>query len=63
MIQPTAVLFDLDSTLAESKQPITKPMAQQLAQLSKKMPFGVISGGQLSQLVEQVINELPPNAS
>jgi HAD superfamily hydrolase (TIGR01484 family) len=57
------VVFDLDNTLAVSKQPLTKSMALLLAQLSKKTKVAVITGGKLDQLKDQVIAQLPPSAS
>jgi HAD superfamily hydrolase (TIGR01484 family) len=59
---PDAVIFDLDNTLAESKQPITGEMGKQLAILSSKSIIAIISGGKLEQLQLQVIDELPPTA-
>jgi HAD superfamily hydrolase (TIGR01484 family) len=59
---PSAIVFDLDMTLAESKQPILPGMANLLAHLSLHIPIAVISGGALEQLQHQVIEELPPTA-
>jgi HAD superfamily hydrolase (TIGR01484 family) len=59
---PDVVIFDLDNTLAESKQSITSEMAKLLALLSTKSIIAIISGGKLEQLQHQVIDELPPSA-
>ncbi len=60
---PTVVMFDLDKTLARSKQPLTKEMALALAELSQQTKFAVITGGNREQLETQVIEELPPKAN
>jgi HAD superfamily hydrolase (TIGR01484 family) len=59
---PRVMVFDLDNTLAESKQAIESDMARELSDLSKKTRVAVISGGKLEQLQSQVIEELPPSA-
>jgi phosphomannomutase len=61
-ILPKAVVFDLDKTLAESKQPVSPGMANLLAHLSVRTVVAVISGGTLEQLQHQVVEELPPTA-
>src|SRR3989344_1834710 len=53
------IIFDLDGTLAESKQPLTVEMAALLARLLALMPVAVISGGALSQFLKQVVSQLP----
>ena len=60
---PSVVMFDLDKTLARSKESVTKDMAMLLAELSTKTKVAVISGGKPEQLEEQVIQQLPPSAS
>ncbi|MDE1919578.1 MAG: HAD-IIB family hydrolase [Patescibacteria group bacterium] len=57
------IIFDLDGTLTESKQPLTKEMAALLAQLLEKTKVAVISGGALAQFLKQVVAELPPHAN
>ncbi len=59
---PKIVMFDLDKTLARSKQPLDKTMAKLFANLSTKTNVAVITGGKLDQLVQQVIDQLPPTA-
>ncbi|MDP1689673.1 MAG: HAD-IIB family hydrolase [bacterium] len=53
------VIFDLDGTLAESKQPLTSDMALHLAQLLAVTKVAVISGGALPQFFKQVVAQLP----
>ena len=57
------IIFDLDGTLAESKQPLTSEMALRLAQLLAVTKAAVISGGALSQFLKQVISRLPVEAN
>ncbi len=53
------IIFDLDGTLAESKQPLTARMAEQVARLLAQTHVAVISGGALSQFLKQVVSQLP----
>lgn len=53
------IIFDLDGTLAESKQSITEEMAQLLAKLLAKTKVAIISGGALPQFLAQVVAWLP----
>jgi phosphomannomutase len=55
-------MFDLDKTLARSKEPLTKSMAKAFTELSTKTKVAVISGGNFEQLDSQVIGQLPPSA-
>lgn len=57
------VIFDLDGTLAESKQPITDEMATLLAKLLAHTRVAVISGGALQQFLKQVVDQLPHDAN
>lgn len=59
---PPLVIFDLDGTLAESKQPISPEMAVRLCELLEHTRVAVISGGALSQFLKQVVSLLPPSA-
>lgn len=56
------VAFDLDGTLAESKQPLGQPVAEALAGLLAVVPVAVISGGDWPQFEKQVVSRLPGNA-
>lgn len=55
------VAFDLDGTLAESKQAIDEQMATILGNLSKVADICVISGGDWPQFEKQVASRLPPH--
>ncbi len=59
MITPKAVAFDLDGTLAESKQPVTPHMGGLLAQLLERMPTAVMSGAGFPQFQTQFLPALP----
>jgi phosphomannomutase len=54
------IAFDLDGTLAESKQPIGPPMAAALKALLDVALVAVISGGDWPQFETQVVGRLPP---
>lgn len=56
------IAFDLDGTLAQSKQPIAPDMAELLANLLDVAAVSVISGGDWPQFQTQVVAELPPRA-
>ncbi|MDB5265964.1 MAG: Phosphomannomutase [Parcubacteria group bacterium] len=56
---PSLIFFDLDKTLAASKQPLTPEMAQLLSKLLARTNVAIISGGKFSQLKEQVADQLP----
>lgn len=60
---PKLVIFDLDGTLAESKQPLTDSMAALLGKLLAATRVAVISGGAFSQFLKQVVSRLPLNAN
>lgn len=57
------IIFDLDGTLAESKQSLTSEMAALVAKLLATVPVAVISGGALSQFLKQVVTRLPSDAN
>ncbi len=57
------IIFDLDGTLVESKQPLTEHMAALFAQLLAVTRVAVISGGALPQFMKQVIAPLPDEAN
>lgn len=54
--------FDLDGTLALSKQALTDAMAEALADLLAVADVAVISGGDWPQFDKQVASRLPPRA-
>lgn len=53
------IAFDLDGTLAESKQPIDDDMARLLAGLLGVAKVAIISGGDWPQFEKQVVSRLP----
>lgn len=53
------IAFDLDGTLAESKQAIDAEMGALLARLSRVAIVAVISGGDWPQYEEQLVGNLP----
>ena len=57
------IVFDLDGTLAISKQAIDVEMAGWLARLLTVCPVCVISGGDWPQFQKQVVDQLGANAS
>ncbi len=56
------VAFDLDGTLAESKQPLGDDMAEALSDLLHVSDVAVISGGDWPQFEKQVASRLPARA-
>ncbi|HZF45557.1 MAG TPA: HAD-IIB family hydrolase [Sphingomonadaceae bacterium] len=56
------VAFDLDGTLAESKQPLEASMGEALADLLGVAHVAVISGGDWPQFEKQVASRLPDRA-
>lgn len=60
---PRLVAFDLDGTLAESKQRVTAEMGEALAALLKKMPVAIMSGAGWGQFEKQFFPALPTEAA
>ena len=56
------VAFDLDGTLAESKQPLKDTMGEAIADLLAVANVAVISGGDWPQFQKQVASRLPARA-
>jgi len=56
---PRLVAFDLDGTLAESKQRMSSDMGEMLSRLLKKMPIAVMSGAGWPQFEKQFFPGLP----
>lgn len=56
---PECIIFDLDSTLAKSKQPIDNEMAEALLSLLAHTYVAVASGGKFDQLRIQVADQIP----
>ncbi len=60
---PKIIIFDLDGTLALSKQPLTEEMGMALKKLLDKIPVGVMSGADFSQFEKQLLPYLPADAN
>lgn len=56
------IAFDLDGTLALSKQPLDADMAERLADLLDVCMVDIISGGDWPQFEKQVVSRLPERA-
>lgn len=59
MTATKAFVFDLDDTLAESKQEIPVEIAYQLTLLTNKYRVAILTGGQYKQVEKQVLQQLP----
>ncbi|WP_156678269.1 HAD-IIB family hydrolase [Sphingomonas profundi] len=55
----TLIAFDLDGTLAESKQAVDDEMAKLLARLSAVATVAIMSGGDWPQFEQQLVGNLP----
>lgn len=60
---PKLIAFDLDGTLAASKQPMTSEMGALLARLLKVAKVAVMSGADAPQFKEQFLPGLPKDAA
>jgi len=58
----TLIAFDLDGTLALSKQALDDEMAELLAQLTQVAMVDIISGGDWPQFEKQVVSRMPAHA-
>lgn len=54
------IIFDLDGTLAESKQALDSSMVLCLSDLLKVCNVSIISGGSWEQFKKQIISQFPP---
>ncbi len=59
--QKKAIIFDMDGTLAESKQPLDEEMSKLLGALLHKYHVAVISGASFKQYNEQFLSHLHLN--
>jgi len=57
------MVFDLDGTLAESKQPLAPDMALVLQKLLLKIPVAVMSGADFPQFKEQFLKHMPSDSN
>jgi phosphomannomutase len=60
---PRAMVFDLDGTLAESKQRVEADVGLLLGELLKHIPVAVMSGAGFPQFERQFFPALPPEAN
>lgn len=59
---PKLVAFDLDGTLAESKQPLSPEMGALVSRLLSRMPVAVMSGAGFPQFEKQFLSALSDGA-
>ncbi len=57
--KPKLIAFDLDGTLAESKQPVSVETGRLLSQLLGQMPVAIMSGAAFSQFELQFLPAFP----
>jgi HAD superfamily hydrolase (TIGR01484 family) len=60
---PRVMMFDLDGTLAESKQALSPEMSSLVSELLARTKAAIISGGGLEQFLAQVVSALPADAA
>jgi phosphomannomutase len=58
-MNPRAVAFDLDGTLAPSKAPLEPFMGPLLIELTEHLPVAVMSGGSFAQFERQFLTGIP----
>lgn len=63
MVNTKIIIFDLDGTLTESKQPMTLEMGEALKKLLDKIPVAVMSGADFPQFKKQFLPYLPSDAN
>lgn len=63
MVETKAIVFDLDDTLAPSKQAVPVEMAHELVLLSRQFEVGILTGGQYRQVEQQVLAHLPKSVA
>ncbi len=63
MHKPKVMAFDLDGTLADSKQPLSPAMAKLLGTLLHEMPVAVMSGASFTQFKKQFLSSLQKEAN
>lgn len=62
-MNPRALAFDLDGTLAESKQRVSARMGDLLGELLKRVPVAILSGASFEQFQTQCLPSLPADAT
>lgn len=60
--KPKLIAFDLDGTLAESKQPVSAQVGELITQLLEVMPVAILSGAGFVQYERQLLPALPETA-
>jgi HAD superfamily hydrolase (TIGR01484 family) len=60
--KPKLIAFDLDGTLAESKQPLSAEVGELMAELLAHMPVAILSGAAFGQFELQFLPAIPENA-
>ena len=60
--KPKLAVFDLDGTLAESKQRVSAEMGELLEELLEVMPVAIMSGAGFTQFETQLLPALPVHA-
>ena len=60
---PKAIAFDLDTTLAVSKSPVTSEMGALVARLLELVPVAIMSGAKFGQFETQVLPSFAPNTN
>ncbi len=59
MQKPKVMAFDLDGTLADSKQRLSVYMGELLSRLLEEMPVAILSGASFAQFQKQFLSSLP----
>ena len=62
MFTPKLMAFDLDGTLAESKQRLSADMGELLSHLTRKMPIAILSGASFKQFEVEFFPSLSDDA-
>tara|TARA_B100000131_G_C17993517_1_gene563540 strand:- start:27 stop:794 length:768 start_codon:yes stop_codon:yes gene_type:complete len=57
-VKPAALLFDMDGTLTDSRQPITKDVVETLKKISPSIKKYLVTGSDMVKIEEQIPNEL-----
>ncbi len=58
-----AVAFDLDGTLAQSKQPMRSDTAQLLSEMTYRFPVAIVSGGRYELVESQILDVIGQSAN
>ena len=58
--KPSAIIFDLDDTLAESFQPPSEAVLEKLFRLAERMPVAIMSGAAFTRIERDILKRTPP---